>query len=621
MNDDLLEQFLIEGRELTAQAAEDLAALALAPGDRARLDRCFRAVHTLKGSVGLFDLPAMGRLLHVAEDRLSALRQGEAVGESGLSRLVEVIDQTDRWLDVLARDGALPADAVETGEALIARLTPAAQAMAKGEDAVAIRYVPRQDAYFAGEDPIAVIRGVPRLEDLKLALREPPGDLDVYDPFQCNLVLEGVARAKLSEVEAALGWVKDQVVLSPIKNASAVPAAAAEGDAHARTIRVEATRVDRLADLASDLVIAKTGLADLVGEIAALEGAGAIARRLRERQVRIDRLVADLHDAVGKVRLTPLAPLLGRFPRLVRETARALGKGVEFSWDGGETEVDKVIVDGLFEPLLHVLRNALDHGLETPATRRSVGKREVGSLRLVARALGDQVIFEVSDDGSGIDPVHIRRAATARGLIDEVAADALDDRRAIDLIFLPGFSTAGAVTAVSGRGVGMDAVSAAITRLGGRVEIETAVGAGTTVRFLLPIRLVLTRILVVSCGDERYGLMLDDVVEMARVSADRIEPVRGGEAFQLRDQVLPLARLADLVGMEDVVDPTAPRRVVVARVAGERVGLSVDAVAGRMEAVIEPMGGLLAGARGLSGSTLLADGTVLMILDLAELLA
>jgi len=620
MTDDLLEQFLIEGRELTALAGEDLAALARAPDDRARLDRCFRAVHTLKGSVGLFDLPAMGRLLHAAEDQLESARRGQ-ISESVVSSLVDIVDQTDRWLGDLEREGALPADAEVVSDRLIARLSPTGSAGAVGELGVAIRYTPRPDAYFAGDDPIAIISAVPHLRDLKVSLVEPVGDLAGYDPFQCNLVIEAASAASRAEVETALRWVKDQVALSPLAAPSIAPVEAGEGESVGRTIRVEAVRVDRLADITGDLVIAKNGLGDLVAQVEALADGHGLARALRAQQARIDRLVADLHGAVGKVRLTPLAPLFGRFPRLVRETARALDKRVDFTTEGGEIEVDKAIVDGLFEPLLHVLRNALDHGVETPGLRRAAGKPEAGGLGLTARTEGEQVVIEIRDDGAGVDPAQVRNLAVARGLIDAATAEALDDRQAVDLIFLPGFSTARRVTEVSGRGVGMDAVRTAVTGLGGRVDVESTPGRGSTVRFQLPVSMVLTKIIIVACGAERYGLTLGDVVETVRISADRISAVRGGEAFQLRDQVLPLVWLDALVGCPGTRDPGAARRVVVARVGEERVGVCVDAIVGRMDAAVRPMSGLLAGAQGVVGSALLADGAVLMILDLAELMS
>lgn len=621
MNDELLDQFLIEGRELTAQASEDLAALARAPRDRALLDRCFRAVHTLKGATGLFDLPAMGRLLHVVEDHLGGLRQ-DGGEEAAFVLLLEAIDQVDRWLDEVERSGALPADASSKSDRLIARLSPsdAPKAPRAELDGVAIRYVPRVDAYFAGDDPVAIIAAIPELADLRVSSREPFGDLAAYDPYACNLVIEARSMAGRAEVEDALRLVKDQVELTAF-TAAAEPVAGVGGEAGGRTVRVDAARVDRLADITSDLIIAKNGLSDLATQIEQLADGRTVAQALRAQQARIDRLVADLHGTVSQVRLTPLAPLFGRFPRLVRETARSLGKSVAFDVEGGDVEVDKAVVDGLFEPLLHILRNALDHGLETAEARRALGKPETGALRLTARIAGDQAVIEVADDGAGVDPVRVRELAVARGLIDADAARSLSAPAAQDLIFLPGFSTAQAISQTSGRGVGMDAVRSAVARLGGRVEVDSAVGTGTTLRLLLPISMVLTKVLVVGCGAERYGLTLDGVIETVRVATDRIVPVRGGEAFQLRDQILPLVELGALVGAEARPDPAAARRVVVARVGEEAIGFGIDTIVGRMDAAVRPMSGLLAGARGVVGSTLLADGAVLMVLDLPELIA
>lgn len=622
MNDDLLSEFLNEGRDLVAQAGEDLAALARTPTDLATLDSCFRAIHTLKGSTGLFDLTPMGRLLHAAEDQLGTMRQACLADKERLPALIAVIDQIDQWLDDLARAGALPADAPEACRRLMALLsgdasTSEPRAAANFGD-VSIRYAPKADAYFSGDDPIAIIKAVPGLRDLKVSPREPFGDLSIYDPFTCNLLIEAVSSAGLAQVEAALRWVKDQVELS-VSPPSVGSAEGGEVDAVARTVRVEATRVDRLADLADELVIAKNGLSGLAGEIEMLPGGHAAAQALRLQQARIDRLVADLHATVGKVRLTPLSPLFGRFPRLARDIARDLGKSVSFEVEGGDIEVDKAVVDGLFEPLLHVLRNALDHGVERADARRAAGKPENGRLLMAARTAGEQVIIEVRDDGAGMDPQRVRALAVQRGLVGEDAVGALDDQAVLDLIFLPGFSTAASVTDISGRGVGMDAVRKAVARLGGRVDLESRMGEGSTVRFLLPISMVLTKIMVVACGGELYGVALEDVIETTRVTADRIIPVRAGEAFQLRDRVVPLVRLDALVGSGATSGKAGAQRVVVARAGGETIGFAVDAIVERMDAAVRPMTGLLAGARGMAGSTLLANGAVLMVLDLQEL--
>ena len=294
MTDELLEHFLIEGRELTAQAGEDLEVLMRAPDDRARLDSCFRAIHTLKGSVGLFDLPAMARLLHASEDQLAAHRQGAAIATETLVALVEAVDQIDRWLGDLERGSGLPEDAARMGERLTARLAETKGVSEAVEHGAAIRYVPRSDAYFAGDDPIAIMAAVPGLRTLKVSLRQAPGSLADYDPFQCNLVLEATSAAPRHEVEAALRWVKDQVALSPLAETEH---RAGEGDENegtaTRTIRVATGHIDRLANITSDLLVAKNGMSSLLNQVDALEGGRAVSQALRAQLARLDRLVTE----------------------------------------------------------------------------------------------------------------------------------------------------------------------------------------------------------------------------------------------------------------------------------------------------------------------------------------
>ncbi|PIB92321.1 chemotaxis protein CheA [Caulobacter sp. FWC2] len=636
MTDDLMAQFLSEGRELVAGAERDLATLARRPDDAKALDSCFRAIHTLKGSTGLFDLVPMGVMLHAAEDLLSLLRAERTGVAADFEALFSVVDHVDRWLDALDRTGHLPADAQQIGDVerrrlreLVASVGASAEAASSAaprtwhppadfetKGTVAVRYTARADSYFSGDDPVSIIAGLPGLSALRIMPREPWGSLDGYDPYACNLVLEAASTAGRPEIEAALRFVSDQIELADLTGGE--PVTRPRGDGARKTLRIDAERVDRLADLADELVIAKNGLADLAAHAERLPGGQAVSQALRGRQAQLDRLVNDLHATVGKVRLVALGPLFGRFHRLTREIANALHKTVLLEVSGGEVEVDKAIVDGLFEPLLHVLRNAIDHGVETAQDRARLGKPPVAVVRLSAVTASDQVVIEVRDDGAGIDPAIIRALAVRRGLLTPEAAEALDDRASIDLIFTPGFSTAAEVSAVSGRGVGMDVVREAAVKLGGKVVVDSQRGQGSIVKFVLPVSMVLTKVMIVTCGAERYGLALGTVVETVRVSADSIASIRAGKAFQLRDDVIPLLALGSLVGAAEP-QRRPIERVVVARVQGEQVGFAVDAIVDRMDAAVRPMTGLLAGAPGVMGTTLLADGAVLMILDLAEL--
>ncbi|MEP9353437.1 chemotaxis protein CheA [Xanthobacter sp. KR7-65] len=635
MSDDLMAQFLTEAGEQIVVAERSLAVLARKGDDESAFDACFRAFHTLKGSTGLFDLVPMERVLHAAEDLLGGGRRAGTTGLANVGALLETIDLVAGWLDALRQTGRLPDDADRVGAVESRRLKTLAgnsddggpggatlddtlriAPEFDGRGGVSIRYVPAPDSYFMGDDPVALMASLPGLQALKVAVREPFGPLEDYDPYACNLVLDALSSAGRAEVEAALRLTADQVEIREIARVAAPERT--EGDATARrTLRVDAERVDRLADLADELVIVKNTMAELAGLVEDLPGGQTPGQTLRARQAELERLVNDLHAAVGKVRLLPLGGVFARFPRLVREIARSLGKTVTLEIEGGDIEVDKTIVDGIFEPLLHLLRNAVDHGVESPARRRQAGKPEIAVLRLTASIAGDQVVITVEDDGAGIDPARIRELAVARGLTTREAAEAMDDQAAIAMIFIPGFSSADGVSAVSGRGVGMDVVQDSARQLGGKVSVTSRKGHGSSMRMMLPVTRILTQVMSVICGGERFGLALDNVVETVRIRPDQIIPVRSGKAFRLRDQVIPVVELAGLLGAADTT--AAAGVIVIAWVQTELVGFSVDRIADRMTAAVRPMNGLLAGAPGVLGTCLSSDGSVLMVLDLPEL--
>ncbi|TWB12240.1 two-component system chemotaxis sensor kinase CheA [Nitrospirillum amazonense] len=654
--DELLEQFLIEGPEQVQQAGEALLALEGRPDDAALIDQAFRAIHTLKGSVGLFDLPAMGRVLHVAEDLLGAWRDGrQALSRGAMDALIAATGQTERWLGALAATGGgLPADADAVAADLVGRLSRALDSDAPPSAAVqathidtawiealfrdrgldparyptvtALRYVPDAGCYFRGEDPIAFARAVPDLLALRITRRDAaaPAAAGAYDAYACDLVVELLSAAAPETVKGPFRFVPDQIQLlswspPPPPSAPVPPPALAEGP---RSLRVEAGRIDALAQLVDELVVAKNALSDLAGQMADGLAPQAAVQILGDRQATLDRLVGRLHRTVMGIRLVPILPLLRRFSRVVRETATALGKEVDLAVDGQDVQVDKAIVEGLFEPLTHLLRNAVDHGIEPAAERAAAGKPTRALIRLVARREGDHVVIDVADDGRGMDPARIRRVAAARGLLPDRMLDALADDQVLDLVFRPGFSTAEAVTDLSGRGVGMDAVRAAVGRLGGSVGISSASGQGTTVRLVLPLNLVLTKVMVVAVAGERYGIPMDGIVETARVDPDRVRPIRAGRAFVLRDTAVPLLSLAALLGLpEEARVDGGPCRAVVARAGGDLVAVEVGAFVGRRDVVLRPLTGLLSAMPGLLGTTLLGDGHVLMVLDVPGLIA
>jgi len=404
----------------------------------------------------------------------------------------------------------------------------------------------------------------------------------------------------------------------PAEDARTVDVAPAE--AAARTLRVDVERIDALVNLTGELLVAKNAL----GHAAVLaQGGGeaaALAGLLKDQHGVLERLVDQLQRSVLNIRLLPMRYVFQRFPRLVREMVVSLGKPAHLATEGEDTEADKAIVEGLFEPILHVLRNALDHGVETTSVRTAANKPASATITLRAARRADHVVVEIEDDGAGIDLERVRTVAANRGIASADALGAMADEELIDLIFAPGFSTAAQVTSLSGRGVGMDAVRASVDRLGGRVAVESRPGQGALVRFTLPFAVMMTRVLTVEAGGQLFGVPLDGVLETVRVSRADISAIGAARAFVHRARTLPLIDLAEALG-EGRRSPLKAQADVVIAVAGGQVGgLEVDRLGERLDVILKPMGGLLAGMPGLSGTTLLGDGRVLIVLDLHEFL-
>lgn len=631
--DELLEQFLIEGRELLDRATADLTALAQHPGDIDALDSLFRATHTLKGSAALFEVPELTALLHGLEERLQAARGEGALSEADRSRVQRGLDVSDAWLEALDRDGA-PSERLrqETGALRHGAAAPTttsspsdggadwASSLASRGGAtsamIAVRYTPARQAYFRGDDPLAIMRGLPGLT--RLELDAPPADV-AYDPFACALVLRALSSASITDVRAATRLVSDEIELVVVDAQPLTPADPAPGLA-LRSLRVDAERLDDVAALIDELVIAKNALVHQTTLLAAAAPDAGRSRDLANSLASVERVVGDLHASVTRLRLVSLSHVFNRLPRQVREISESLGKAVDLVVSGDAVAVDKSVVEHLYEPLLHLVRNAIDHGIEPPTARLAGGKSERAVLTLAAQTIRDEVIIDLADDGRGIDVARVRGAAIARGLIDAEGASSLSDAAAANLIFEPGFSTTGEVTQLSGRGVGMDAVRAAVSHVGGRVSLENRLGAGLSVRLTLPAHVVLTKLLVVKAAGERFGVPLELVRETHRVHREDVTPVRAGRAYVRRDSVIPILRLSDLLGVDAGEDASA-FPVLRIDAGGEDVGIQIDEIAERVEAPLRPMGGVLARYPGVLGTVLQGDGGVLLVLDLAELAA
>jgi two-component system chemotaxis sensor kinase CheA len=731
--DEFLEQFLIESRELVEQATEDLLALEQAPDAGERLDGAFRAFHTLKGGAGIIEFPAMGRLLHAAEDVLSAVRAGDRpVTIDLVSLCLTALDQVVQWLGAMEEAGAPPASADAAADRLAARFATDAPATAPAMSvaasqgppswiepllaayppiaaaaSTALRYTPDADCFFRGEDPLALVAATPGVLAVRLSPRQPWPALDELDPFACNLVLEVLLSADSEVVSGYLRTVSDQVQMHalglpgrkdalsntarailqaqvdlvleskgegfagklgsagrvatavlaptgldarPLTTALAESLAASDPstfadalrrileppqadkagddgvagrstqDNAARALRVDVERIDAIIKLTGELTVVKNALGHAARVARDGGDAQALAQTLKEQHGLLERLTVELQRSVVAIRVLPLRHVFQRFSRLVREMTATLGKPARLVVEGETTEADKAVVETLFEPLLHVLRNALDHGVEDAAGRRRAGKPEAAVIHLRGFREGERVIVEVGDDGRGIDPARIRQIAAERGLMSAEALAAVSDQDVLELIFAPGFSTADAVTNLSGRGVGMDAVRAAIERLGGRVTIESRKGEGTTVRFILPFTVMMTRVMTVEAAGQVFGVPFEAIVETLQVSRADISRIGAAEAFVLRGRTVPLVSLARTLGLAG--DPHRPAAVkaVVTAAGGQLSALEVDGLGDRLDVMLKPMDGLLAGMPGVAGTTLLGDGRVLIVLDLVELL-
>ncbi|NEX16481.1 MAG: chemotaxis protein CheA [Halochromatium sp.] len=396
----------------------------------------------------------------------------------------------------------------------------------------------------------------------------------------------------------------------------------AEDQPSARTLKVDQVKIDRLMNLVGEMVVAKNALPYLAGRAESVHGVRELAREIKGQYSVINRIAEEMQDAMMQVRLLPVSFVFQRFPRLVRDIARKLGKEVDLVLEGESTEADKNIIEALADPLIHILRNSLDHGLEGPEERERLGKPRVGRLRVSAHPLADRVLIEISDDGRGIDPDVIRRKAYEKGVIDEIALERLNDQEAVNLVFAAGFSTAAEVTNLSGRGVGMDVVRNAIARVNGTIDLRSRVGQGTELRLTLPLSMAVTNVMIIESADQRFGIPMDAVVETLRVPRSRIQTIKHHQAAVLRGRLVPLMALNELLALnvEPIANADDELAVVVARMEQEELGIIVDDCRETVDIILKPMVGVVASIPGYAGSALLGDGSVLLVLNPMELL-
>jgi len=388
-------------------------------------------------------------------------------------------------------------------------------------------------------------------------------------------------------------------------------------------VRIGIDQLDRLMNLTGELVVSRTHLLQIESDLAT-RGGDQVVTDLNQVTVQLSRIIDQLHEEVMRARMVPVASLFTKFPRLVRDVSRRLDKKVNLIIDGQETELDRSVIEAIGDPIIHLLRNAIDHGLEPTAERLRLGKPETGTVRLAAHQQEGHIRITVSDDGRGIDAAKMRRSAVEKGQLTPEAAEALSDSEAIEMVFRPGVSTKQEVTDLSGRGVGMDIVRTNIERLNGSVEIHTEVGLGTTFELTLPLTLAIIPAMLVTTGGNVYAVPLSSVVEVHQLTGRQIQTVDGSEVIRLRDQVLPLLRLCSLFHITGSSGSNGHRgsgdRLVVVRWGRIEAGLVVDELIGNQQVVIKSLGPLLTGIRGLAGGSILGSGRIALILDVPNII-
>jgi two-component system chemotaxis sensor kinase CheA len=588
----LVEEFLVESEELLQGMDQDMVALETAPDSADLLNRIFRALHTIKGTSGFLGFEPVVRLGHRAEDLLNALRKGEAqLLRPTIDALLATRDFLGKMLGDIRQGGLQQYELSGLLNELEAALKSRSDPPTLGELLV------KQEAISAAT--------------LDAVLAEQSASVEPRRLGQM-LVEKGLA----SPVEVGEALVRQKEIAQP---RFAVP-----------TMRVEAAKLDDLIDLIGELVLERNRLLQISRSAALGDAAiGELSSSLGESAARLSSITEELQSAGLKTRMVPIETVFRKFPRMVRDVSASLKKEVDLVLLGEDTELDKTMVELIGDPLIHLVRNSLDHAIEMPEVREKAGKPRRGTLRLEARQEGDQIAISIFDDGAGMDPERIGRKAVEKGLVTAERLRALSTREILDFIFLPGFSTVEKTTELSGRGVGMDVVRANLNRLNGAVEIDSHLGKGTTVKLRLPLTLAILPVLLVQVADEIYALPLRSVLETAQTNPKHLHLVEGSEVLCLRGETLPLLRLdqlfparSDLNAMtsEKSDEVGQSQKVVVLGVAEKRIALLVDSLLGQESTVIKPLGSYLHRCSSLAGATIGGDGRVRLVLDPAGLL-
>jgi len=631
---EILEDFLVEAFELIEQMDQDLVELENNPEDLELLNSIFRVAHTVKGSSSFLNFDILTELTHHMEDVLNKARRDELKITAGVMDVIlESVDMMKALLE------GIQASSVDTECGIeISAIVEKLDAVSKGEEVAAIPATEVSQPIAEVEEEAPIVEEVVEL-DINY---EEMSDDDVEAEIQ-RLIAEKfdakeakkAAKAQESVVEPTPAPAQEEASTTPQPVAEAptpTPAPIAKKEAPKQesvkkqamapeqTIRVEVKRLDHLMNLIGELVLSKNRLLKIYDDVEERYEGEKFLEELNQVVSAVSLVTTDLQIAVMKTRMLPVSKVFNRFPRLVRDLSRDLNKDIDLVMSGEETELDKSIVEEIGDPLVHMIRNSCDHGVEDPATRVAAGKPEKGTVNLKAYNEGNQIVIEIKDDGAGMDPGFLKMKALEKNVITDREADNMSDKEAFGLIFRPGFSTASKVTGVSGRGVGMDVVKTNIEKLNGLIDIDSELGKGSTFKLKIPLTLAIMQALLVSTQEEFFAIPLSSVLETVRVSMDEIYTIEGKNVLKLRDEVLSLVRLSDMFGVDEVFDNGEHAYVVVIGLAESKLGIVVDGLVGQEEIVIKSMGDYLKGIEGIAGATIRGDGGVTLITDVAAMM-
>ncbi len=627
---EILEDFLIEAFELIEQLDQDLVELENNPEDLELLNSIFRVAHTIKGSSSFLNLDTLTELTHHMEDVLNKARKGElSITPLVMDTVLESIDMMKALLYSVRDMGSDENDEID-----IKPVCKRLDAISKGEEV-------EIESSEASQEEEQEVSNEQEAETPKES-EEPEVEPDYSDMSdeEVEAEIERLLQEKREEKKKKKKEKKPEVKSEPKKEdkkepekkpsspkpqkakkqSSAAPVKKSSGSTLEQTIRVEVKRLDHLMNLIGELVLGKNRLLKIYDDVEERYEGEKFLEELNQVVSSVSIVTTDLQIAVMKTRMLPIAKVFNKFPRMVRDLSRELGKQIELKISGEETELDKSIIEEIGDPLVHIIRNSCDHGIEDAETRLAMGKPEHGTIELKAYNEGNSIVIEVVDDGKGLDPDMLIQKSLEKGIITEREADNLSDKEAFALIFKPGFSTAASVTNVSGRGVGMDVVKTNIEKLNGIIDIDSEKGKGTVIKLKIPLTLAIIQALLVGAQEEYFAIPLSSVLETVRVPAEEIYSIEGKDVLRLREEILPLVRLSDVFGIEEVFDSGENLYIVVIALAESKLGVVVDTLVGQEEIVIKSLGDYLQGIKGIAGATIRGDGRVTLIVDVGALM-